>query len=203
MSEMLTKTKEKQIEWIMTHPDEKVTISGLSVGSGTAYPQTYNNVQELVQQQVFVKESVPPAQIITIHSQAPVDVLLAVEAKRKEDFFKKYTWIELLLKDLLSYTNDYFFIFVVFGSYAKGLETKKSDLDVLIILPTRQLSDIFENAMQKIYAPVKKSHIIVTSDEFIEMIKSNKFNVGTEAKKHHIILYGAEQWYALIRKAEK
>ncbi len=200
---MLTNTKEKQIEWILTHPDDKVTISGLSVASGTAYPQTYNNVQDLVHQQIFKTEKVPPAQIVSIHPEAPIDVLITVETKRKEKFLEKYTWVKLLLKDLLSYTSDYFFIFAVFGSYAKGLETKKSDLDILLIIPSKESEGIFENAIRKIYAPVKKSPIIVTSDEFMEMIKSNKFNVGTEAKKHHVILYGAEQWYALIRKAEK
>ena len=200
---MLTNSKEKQIQWILTHPDDKVTISGLAIGSGTAYPQTYNNVQDLVHQGIFTTERVPPVQIVSIHPEAPLDVLIAVEAKRKQELLEKYTWIELLLKDLLSYTNDYFFIFAVFGSYAKGLETKKSDLDILLIIPSKEACDIFESAMRKIYTPIKKSPIIITSDEFMEMIKGNKFNVGTEAKKHHVLLYGGEQWYGLVRKAEK
>ncbi|MEK6867335.1 MAG: nucleotidyltransferase domain-containing protein [Nanoarchaeota archaeon] len=200
---MLSNTKEKQIQWILTHPEQKVTISGLAVGSGTAYPQTYNNVQDLVQQKIFATESVPPAQIVTISPEAPVDILLSIESRRKQEFLEKYTWVRLMIDDLLRYTGDYFFILAVFGSYAKGLETKKSDLDMLLIVPSREVSDMFENAIRKIYAPIKKSPIVVTSGEFMEMIQKGGFNVGTEAKKHHVILYGAEQWYALIRKAEK
>ena len=200
---MLTNTKEKQVQWILTHPDDKVTISGLAIGSGTAYPQTYNNVQDLVQQRIFTTERVPPVQIVSIHPEAPLDVLIAVEARRKQELLERYTWIELLLKDLLSYTNDYFFIFAVFGSYAKGTQTSKSDVDILLIVPGKENLSLFESAMRKIYTNVKKDTTVVTTDEFIEMIKSNKFNVGTEAKKHHILLYGAEQWYNLMRKVQQ
>ena len=197
---MLTKTKEKQIQWILSHPDDKVTISGLSVESGTAYPQTYNNVQDLVQQGVFVTQSVPPAQLVTMNPEAPLDVLLSVEAKRKQEFLQKYAWVELMLKDILEYTRDYFFILVVFGSYAKETKTSKSDLDLLLIVSSKEKISLFENAVNKIYTKVKKDTTIVTTDEFMEMIKSNKFNVGNEAKKYHILLYGAEQWYHLMRK---
>ncbi len=198
---MLTNTKEKQVRWILTNPDVKVTISGLSVESGTAYPQTYNNVQDLVQQRIFVTENVGSGKIVTINPEAPIDVLIAIEAKRKEEFLKKHVWVELMIKDILSYTNYYFFILVIFGSYAKETYNSRSDLDLLFILPSTKNVSQFENALQKIYAKVKIDHVIVTPDYFLQMIKNpNELNVGNEAKRHHILLYGAEQWYNLIRK---
>jgi len=200
---MLTKSKEKHIEWIMTHPDDKVTISGLSIGSGTAYPQTYNNVQDLVQQKILATEDVPPAKLVTIHYLAPKSILLSVEANRKEEFLKKHSWIRLMLNDLLDYTNDFFFILTIFGGYAKGIETKHSDLDLLLIVPSKDKIPLFERAVKNIYTKIKKEVIIVTTQEFINMIKkSSEFNVGNEAKKHHILLYGAEQWYSIIEKVK-
>lgn len=198
---MLTKTKEKQIQWILTHPDEKVTISGLSTGSATAYPQTYNNVQDLVQQKIFVTESVPPAQIVTLSSEAPIDILLSVESRRKQEFLEKYTWAKLMIDDLLRYTGEYFFILAVFGSYAKGKENAKSDLDLLVIVSKQDQISLFETALSKIYIKPKKDITVVTKDEFVKMIKSNTFNIGTEAKKYHILLYGAEQWYNIVKRA--
>lgn len=197
---MLTNTKEKQIEWILTHPDDKVTISGLSVASGTAYPQTYNNVQDLVQERIFVTENIGSAKIVTINPDAPIDVLLSIEAKRKQQFLEKYTWAKLMIDDLLRYTGEYFFILTVFGSYAKGKETLKSDLDLLVIVPAQDYISLFETALSKVYTKTKKDITVVTKDEFVEMIKNNKFNVGTEAKKYHLLLYGAEQWYNIVKK---
>ena len=199
---MLTKTKEKHIEWIMTHPDEKVSISGLSIETGTAYPQTYHNVQDLVKQKIFTLEDIGSSKVPKMHHEAPVEILLSIEAKRKDDFLKKYTWAELMLKDILSYTGEYFFILAVFGSYAKDLETNKSDLDLLLIVPSKEKINSFETAIHKVYTKVKKDAIIVTTEEFVEMIKKNEFNVGNEAKKNHILLYGIEQWYALIKKVQ-
>lgn len=93
--------------------------------------------------------------------------------------------------------------FSIFGSYAKGTETRNSDLDILLIVPTKDKVNYFEAALEKMYTKVKKDVIIVTTQEFIEMIKkSSEFNVGNEAKKYHILLYGAEQWYNLIKKVQ-
>jgi len=93
-------------------------------------------------------------------------------------------------------------VVILFGSYAKGTQTSKSDIDILLIVPGKENLSLFESAMRKIYTNVKKDTTVVTTDEFIEMIKSNKFNVGNEAKKHHILLYGAEQWYSLVKKVQ-
>lgn len=198
---MLSNTKEKQIQWILTHPEEKVSISGLSIETGTAYPQTYHNVQDLVKQKIFTLENIPPSQVPQIHPEAPVDVLLSIEAKRKQQFLEKYTWAKLMIDDLLRYTGESFFILAVFGSYAKGKETVKSDLDILVIVPTQDHISLFETALSKVYTKTKKDVTVVTKDEFVEMVKSNKFNVGTEAKKYHVLLYGAEQWYNIVKKA--
>jgi len=200
---MLTKTKEKQIQWILAHPDDKVSISGLSIATGTAYPQTYNNVKDLVKQNILTIKNIPPSQVPQIDPKAPVDILLSVEAKTKQEFFQKYVWVELMLKDILDYTRDYFFILVVFGSYAKATQNSKSDLDLLLIVPSKEKISLFENAMNKIYTKIKKNVVIVTTEQFLDMIqKSNEFNVGNEAKKYNVLLYGAEQWYNLMRKVQ-
>lgn len=197
---MLTKTKEKHIEWIMTHPEQKITISGLSTETGTAYALTYNNVQDLVKEQIFATYSVPPAQVIMLHPKAPTEVLFTIEMKRRQKFFKKYVWAELMVNDILQYTNDPFFILVIFCSYAKGIPTPKSDIDLLVIVPSKEKALFFEHAILKVYTKIKKEVIVVKTSEFEEMIKkSNELNVGNEAKKHHILLHGAEQWYALVK----
>lgn len=90
---------------------------------------------------------------------------------------------------------------LVFGSYAKGTETKDSDLDLLIIAPTREDIPALEQAAQH-YTKAKKGIVVVDVQGFIEMMKNPKtLNVGNEAKKHHIILYGAEQYYQLLKRA--
>ena len=92
------------------------------------------------------------------------------------------------------------FILLVFGSYAKREETKKSDLDIAVIVEN-------ENAKKEI-APyietVKRREIleidyyIFTEREFIEMLKIEQQNVGKEIYRANFIYYGLIQYYNLI-----
>ena len=55
--------------------------------------------------------------------------------------------------------------------------------------------------IKKTYTPIKKHLVVVDQDNFKEMIKKpTEFNVGNEVNKNHLILYGVEQYYQLIRK---
>ncbi len=81
----------------------------------------------------------------------------------------------------------------------EGIQTKKSDLDLLIIVPKKEDIRELEKAAQQ-YTQVKKGIIVADAQSFGEMIKNSKgLSVGIEAQKHHVILYGAEQYYRLLK----
>lgn len=108
-----------------------------------------------------------------------------------------------MLKDILSYTKDPFFTLAIFGSYAKGTQKQNSDLDLLLIIPTKKESLKFQAAIEKTYLKIKKDIVIVSTEECREMLKkSAELNVGNETKKHHIFLHGAEQWYSILKEIE-
>ena len=61
-----------------------------------------------------------------------------------------------------------------------------------------------ESAVRKAYTKVKKAPNFIDMNDFKEMIINPKaFNIGNEAVKHHIILYGVEEYYQLLNKARK
>ena len=113
---------------------------------------------------------------------------------------EKHSWLRLYLKDVLKAAENPFFIMLVFGSYAQGTETRKSDLDLLFIVPKKEDILVLEKVSSP-YTKVKKSLFVVSVSDFIEMIKNPKtLNIGNEAKKHHFIVYGAEPYYQLLAK---
>lgn len=115
---------------------------------------------------------------------------------------EKHIWIRLLLEDILTGSDNLFFIILVFGSYAKGTQTQNSDLDILLIVQDKKQLPQIENAVNKAYSKVKKSLHIIEIDDFKEMISQEKaLNIGNSARKNHVILYGAEQYYLLLKKA--
>ncbi len=200
---MLTKTQEQILKLLLSKPEEQFSIRQIARLLGKSYSLTYNNTQKLLKKGIVKAENVPPAQIIHLSEQAPIRLLVSMEGKRTEDFLEKHSWIALYLRDVLSATENPFFIMLVFGSYAKGRETKGSDIDILIITSAKEDFKTFETAAQQ-YTKIKKGIIVIDAQSFLEMIKNPKaLNVSNEARKYHIILYGAETYYELQNTNEK
>lgn len=196
---MVTKTQEQILQLLLSRPEERLSIRGIARLLGKSYTLTYNNVQGLVKRGFVEKQSIPPAQVIQLKDDIPTTVLVGVERKMAEVFLEKHPWIKLYLKDVLN-AAPLFFIMLVFGSYAKGTQTKDSDLDLLIIVPAKEDIQEMEKVAQQ-YTKPKKGIIVVDAQNFTEMIKNpEELSVGIEAKKHHILIYGAEQYYKSLKR---
>lgn len=94
-----------------------------------------------------------------------------------------------------------FFILIIFGSYAKGATTTKSDLDVAIIVESEQSKKDITPFLETL----KRREIIIidyhlfTGKEFLEMLATEQENVGKQIYRKNIIYYGSIQYYNLIK----
>lgn len=198
---MMTKTQEQILQLLLSRSEEQFSIRQIARVLKKSYTLVYNNIQILLKQGIANKQELLPAQIISISKKAPVNLLAYIEGKKSEAFLEKHPWLNLYLADVLNATENLFFIMLIFGSYAKETETKNSDIDILILAPAKKDIPVLEKSLHQ-YTKIKKGIIVITAQNFIEMIKNPKtFNVGNEAKKNHIILYGAEQYYQLLKKS--
>jgi len=195
-----------QIEIIgyLLNREEPQNIRGIARNLKKSYTLVYNNIEDLRKKEIIFKQEIPPAQIIKLNEHAPTSVFIEAENRRKEVFLERHKWVQVFLKDIFSYVKDAFFILIVFGSHAKMKATKKSDLDVLAIVPKKENIKEIETAMKNTYTKVKKHVVVVDQQDFLEMIKKpREFNVGNEVRKNHIVLYGVEQYYNLVRKDDE
>ncbi len=117
--------------------------------------------------------------------------------------FNKNIPFEILYKiqdEILKETE--FFSLVVFGSYAEGKQTAKSDLDVAVIIENQ---DVKKRIAPRI-ASVKRKMLkeiheqIFTRNEFLEMLRNEEENVGKEIARKHFVFYGLINFYKLILK---
>lgn len=193
-----TKTQELILKYLLSNPDKQVTIRGIAKKLGKSYALVYNNILNLEKNKLITKQDVPPAKVLKLNKFAPNSVFVDIELKRKEEFLRKFAWAKIMLDDILSHAKSPFFILLIFGSYAKGTQTAKSDIDLLFIVPDKK--NIKDIETISAYTKVKKSINVITAANFKEMIRNtNEMNIGNEAKMHHIILHGAEEYYQLIR----
>lgn len=119
---------------------------------------------------------------------------LAVEIQRKEHLLKDKNINVIYTR--LNEIKDPLYILIVFGSYAKGKETKGSDIDLCIISNNQEIKN---KALQIIRTISLNIHCLDFSvKEFADMLKTTENNVGKEIIKNNVILKGAEQLYELI-----
>ncbi len=201
---MLTKTQEKILTFLIANQEDRFSIRNLARKLNKSYTLVYNNLLDLEKKEFVRKLNVPPAQIVTLNEFSPVDTIIPIELKRKNEFLEKNPWAKIMLKDILSTIDNIFFIFIIFGSYAKGKAKSDSDLDLIAIVEKKEDIKNMEEEIRRIHTKVKKSLITITAQDFQEMIKNtNELNIGNEARKNHIILHGVENYYQLLRRTYK
>ena len=97
--------------------------------------------------------------------------------------------------------SDY--LILVTGSYAKANTNKKSDLDLVIIVPNKEnivsIQKLIEN-ITILFVPEIHLHVFRKKD-FIDMLKEKSENYGKEIVKNKIILKNARIFYELIKEA--
>ncbi|MBA3064474.1 HTH domain-containing protein, partial [Candidatus Woesearchaeota archaeon] len=163
---MFTRTQEQILIFLLSKPEEQLTIRGIAKRLGKSYTLVYNNIAKLEKESIIRKQNVPPGQIITLNEFAPTEIFVDIELKRKKEFLKKYPWVQVMLRDILLSTKNLFFTLLVFGSYAKATQTKSSDFDLLIIVQGKKDIKDVEYAIDRAYTKVKKGLNFVDINDF-------------------------------------
>ncbi len=111
--------------------------------------------------------------------------------------------LQELQKRIAKYTD--FFILIIFGSYAKGNATEKSDLDVAVIVESEQTKNEITPFLETIKRREMKTidyHVFTRSD-FLEMLNADIENVGKQIYKNSLIYYGFIEYCNMIRRRKK
>ena len=93
------------------------------------------------------------------------------------------------------------FILIVFGSYAKNKATRKSDLDIAVIVE----SDHTKNEITPFLETIKRREVlqidyhVFTRVEFLEMLRADFESVGKQIFKSNIIYYGYIPYCMMVK----
>ena len=159
------------------------------------YKNTHRIVSKL-QQDIISKEKFGNTCLIKINLK-PNQEIFSVENKRTAQFLNENKQLELVKQDIEN-LNYPFFIVLLFGSYVKKIQTKKSDIDICIICDNKEKTK--ELMLKLELLPIKLEIHNFTSNEFESMLKTREDNVAKEIIKNNIVLYGTENYYNLISR---
>jgi len=186
--------KERILKYLIESDVDSVTIRQISQDLRVDYKNTFqviDNISELISKKRIGNSNLIKIKIV------PNQEIFSVENKRTHQFLKENRQLELLKQDIEG-INYPFFIVLIFGSYVKKTNTKKSDLDICIIYDNKERINKFISKLELL--PFKLEIHDFTIDEFEKMLKTKEDNIGKEIVKNNIILYGLENYYNLISK---
>lgn len=184
------------IKHLLTHK-EALNIHQISQNINMDYKNTYTIVKRLQKKGLLLLKTFGKAHQVLLQP-TPHPLIYEAEYVRKQDSLKNKN-LHVLLNFFLRGLQNKFYILLLFGSYAKGKQTKHSDIDLMFIVPDTDAED-FEKNISNITAliPLKLHTHIFPQKEFLAMKNSKELTVGSEAIKNNIILHGIELYYELI-----
>lgn len=160
-----------------------------------SYQRIHESTKKLIKKNILKEEKIGNSNLITLKLSRQTIINLAYLDEQESFKIPNYkTIIEIQeIKD---------FIIIVTGSYAKGTQTKKSDLDLVIITPNnKDIVKIQKKVEHKTMLLIPEIHLYVfTNKDFTEMIQNKEENYGKEILKNKIILKNAQNYYELIKE---
>jgi len=204
MIKMLKDNEIKIMECFFPLLKNSYTTKEIENKSSYSHERVYTILMGLVKKGYLLKRKTGKTYLFSINPKKDFLLLfIHFHTKKKERFLKsKPASIKNLLNEFIEkISNNDLISVIVFGSYAKGEESKESDIDVLCI--TRRKYAIDRIALSLTHKYNKKIvPILVLVRDFPNMKKDNPV-FYEELIKFGVILYGMESFYNLTLGKKK
>lgn len=196
----LSKTSVEIVAFLAGHIGESYPVRQISKNIRKDYKITYDTTKRLAAQGILRIERKANLVICQLNVRDNVQFLSFIEALRLGDFLKGKRDLRVIVAELVPKIGLAYFTAILFGSHVKETATKRSDLDILFILPERSAERMVSNAVASIErtTPVGIHEVVLTAEEFATLLREGKPNVAKEAVENHIIAYGAEAFYRIL-----
>jgi Fe2+ or Zn2+ uptake regulation protein len=199
--ETLTKTEVAILKFLVGNLTKSFTVREIAKSIRQDYRITYDSIESLVNKGIVEKVKKANINLCKISLQADVEIFSYIEYLRATEFFNRLKEIKLIRNDLLDKITIYSFTVILFGSYVKGTYKKHSDLDLIFLIPDKRFEKEVSTAIASIerISPIGIHETILSYDDFIEMLKGRGGNIAKEVLENHVIFYGAEAFYKLLK----
>lgn len=188
--------------------NSEFTINQIAKKINFDYAYANREVNKLIKRGIISKKTVGNAHLCSLNlkNDETIAIIFDYETHKKSCFYKEHKVLKTCFLDFLKEAKRYnIHSLVIFGSYASGKETKKSDLDVLIISENKKQMDSMHKLINNAFklSDVEINPIVIGRKDFVEMlINKIKLNIGKEALKNHIIIYGIERFWESVVEAK-
>jgi hypothetical protein len=198
--EPLPKTSVEILAFLSSKIRENFTVRQIAAGIGRDYRITYVMTMRLAKQKYIIAEKRRPVTYCRLSLKGNSALLAYIEAIRAGRFLAKQRDIEIITNSLVERIASPFFTMMLFGSHVKGTASKRSDLDVLFVTPSKEMEKEISSAVGSVarVSPVGLHDVVLTVDEFTQLLRQKNPNVAWEAVDNRIVPSGAETLFKIL-----
>jgi len=197
---MLTKTQLKIMQLFVSQIIRRFTLRGVGKELKIHQALTYRACRQLIKDKLIIPDD---GSYILNYKQNHQE-LAYFEHLRSKEFLDKNKALFLLREDIIDKYPYGYFVLLLFGSAV--VSQKPRDIDLLIIIEKTEDIESAEKALYNITRNYTLDvHAVVVSFESIfEMLGlRDEKNVINEVLNKHLILYGGELFYKLLKNGRK
>ena len=170
---------------------KEMTLKEIMKKSSYSYEPVYRTLQELEKKKIIGVKKFGKTLVYDLNfsKQEPKIAFYLYAVRRANDFSKKHPSIFAALSEL---PEDKIDILAIFGSYAKGIQHEKSDVDVICVTSENDLTSkirALKHAYNKNFSPV-----VLPKSEFAKIKVENK-EFWHDLVEYGIIFKGYELFY--------
>ena len=199
-NKILTKTQTRIMEIFTASITKRFSVMQISKLLRKPYALIFNSIKHLIENGFLEKDH----NLISLNYKSNHLELTYIESIRKNEFLSKNKTIKLFVKDSLEIMKTDFFCMLIFGSYAENKQQKGSDVDVLVIFEHDYKHDNIEKILENLVSKFSSSfhiHVISTKSAYEMLSKRDEANVINEILNKHIIIFGGENFYRILKNA--
>ncbi|MBI4918465.1 nucleotidyltransferase domain-containing protein [archaeon] len=181
---------------LINKKNEELNILKISKELRMDYKNTHSIVKRLEKELLVKLESFGRSNRVKLIQQIHPRIFEAEHYRRKELLKNKN--LAVMLNSFKNAIKSKFYMFLIFGSYAKRTQTRNSDIDLMFIVPNGN-EEVFEKDVGQTarLLPLPIHLLVFSEKQFLEMVYARESNVGKEALKNNIILHGIETYYEM------
>lgn len=187
-------------------PKAELSIREIAKRLKATYSFVYAAVGKLAEEGVIGVDVKGSAKMCSLNlSSDKAKALLGLHSVgRKEEFVKKNRLVgEILSEFVKKIAGGDIYCIILFGSYAKGSASERSDIDLLVVGASKEKLDnrvsAEANSVEARYGK-EVNAIVIDNVMFLRSLKSEEVTAVKEAVSSHIVLFGFERFWELVRE---
>ncbi|MGE0792849.1 MAG: nucleotidyltransferase domain-containing protein [Candidatus Woesearchaeota archaeon] len=164
--------------------------------NSNSYQRIYEATQSLIKKNILMTKKIGNTNSVKLNFSRESIINLS--------YLDEMSSINLLnYNELINIKEITNYVVLVTGSYANNTQTKKSDMDLVIIVPDdKDVVSIQRYVETKTMLLIPKIHLFVLrKKDFLEMLTEKTVNYAKEIVNNKLLLKNAQLFYELLKEA--